>query len=116
MHYLVISFSVGIILSIVAGDFVELSVQHELLSDDAQVDNTYLGFPYSIAMILASALLHLIAMVTIGSHLYTPKERSSKKGNAGQTPSYEYYQEVVIETNNKDDNHLYNPVVLSEKL
>ena len=105
--------SVGIVLCVMADEVVEIFLQYQLVSDDSKASHTYLGFPYCVAMMLGSVLLHLIAEITMGAHLYEPKTK--KRGKTQQAPSYEYYQDVVIEAP-KTKPATYDSTILSEKL
>jgi len=49
----------------------------------------------------------------MGAHLYEPKTK--KRGKTQQAPSYEYYQDVVIEAP-KTKPATYDSTILSEKL
>lgn len=100
----------GIVLSILAADMVDITVDNEMLSHDSDRDHTFLGFPYSLAMMFGSVLLHVIADVTMGAHLYTPKDRVQK----GRKISYEDYEEETIDAGKT--NYSYDNTVLTEKL
>lgn len=67
------------VITIVCIEMVKLSHQIVIHGMDGHRDHTYVGFPFCLAMLIASVVLHFSAAICISCQLYTPEVRTRFK-------------------------------------
>lgn len=70
--------SAGIVVPVVCHEAVYIHYENQLKGLDGLQAHTYISFPYCLALLTGSVVLHLVADITIGYQLYTPKIREIK--------------------------------------